>query len=119
MCIVFLRPRFCVFPFIPYKGTFKKEMNVKVLFGIGLKSGLNKILIFSDRVKPSVQKVSITYFVENLIKQNLPLGENCMDSVNRRRFLSCSALAMSFLSCGMYISAAHVRFLLAAVRRGW
>lgn len=100
MCIVFLRPRFYVFPFIPCKRTFKKEINVKVLFGIGLKSGLNKILIFSDRVKPSVQKVSITYFVENLIKQNLPLGENCMDSVNRRRFLSCSALAMSFLSLG-------------------
>ena len=82
-------------------------------------------------VKSSVQ-VSITCLVENLIKQNLPLGEICMDSVNlsSSKFLWCSAWAMSFrsiganfssnrTSCAMHMSAVYVRFPLTTVRPGW
>lgn len=43
-------------------------MKVIVLFGIGLKYGLKQIFMFLDRIKPSVQKISITCFVENFME---------------------------------------------------
>ena len=91
---------------------------------------MKKILLFSEMVNPSVQKVCIVCAVLNLTEQYLLLGEIWVFSANLRRFLLCSTCFISFLSmaadwfscwtsCATHMSAVHVRFPLATFLQGW
>lgn len=79
---------------------------------------------------PSVQKVCIIWAVVNLIEQNCPLGEICIDSADIRKFLLCSACAISFLStdfdwfswwtsCATHKSMVHTPLPLTTFIQGW
>ena len=91
---------------------------------------MKKILLFSEMVNPSVQKVCIVCAVLNLTEQYFLLGEILIFSANLRRFLICSTCVISFLSmaadwfscwtsCATHMSVVHVRFPLATFLQGW
>ena len=81
-------------------------------------------------IKPLVQNVSITDLIVNLLEQNVPLSEICIESVSLSKFRLRRVVAMSFLfidcdfslrfrSCTTHMSPVQLCFPLTKFCQDW